>query len=52
MDTQGRNVTITVPGGYVAGGSYVLTISNNVRDQFGVGLPDSETGTVTWTTVP
>lgn len=51
-DAMGFNVNIIVPGGYLAGASYELQISTNVTDQFGVGLPESETASVTWTTVP
>ena len=46
------NVDIIVPGGYVAGATYELQISANVTDQFGVGLPESETTSVTWSVVP
>jgi hypothetical protein len=46
------NVDIIVPGGYVAGATYELQISTNVTDQFGVGLPESETTSVTWSVVP
>jgi hypothetical protein len=51
-DTMAFNVNIIVPGGYVAGASYELQISTMVTDQFGVGLPESETASVTWTVVP
>lgn len=51
-DTMASNVTITVPGGYLADADYELQISTMVTDQFGVGLPESQTASVTWSTVP
>ena len=50
-DSQGFNVNITVPGGYVAGAEYELQITTDVVDQFGVGLPESQATSVTWTAV-
>ncbi len=45
------NITITVPGGYLAGTEYMLIIETGLTDAFGVPIPETETTTVTWSTV-
>lgn len=50
-NNNNANVNIVVPGGYVAGTTYTLTVSEGVTDVFGVALPDAQTATITWTTV-
>ncbi len=47
-----QNVTITVPGGYLAGTTYTLTIETGAEDLFGIALPADEVTTVTWSTIP
>jgi hypothetical protein len=47
-----QNVTITVPGGYTAATTYSLTIETGAKDLFGIGLPDGQVRTITWSTVP
>lgn len=43
------SVTITVPGGYVAGASYELQVTTDVHDQFGIALPEANERSITFT---
>jgi hypothetical protein len=44
------NVNITVPGGFLADTEYMLTVETGATDDWGVGLPESEVRTITFTT--
>jgi len=47
-----QNVTITVPGGFLAATEYTLTVETGAKDAFGIELPEDQVKIITFTTVP
>jgi hypothetical protein len=52
IDQDAAKLNFIVPGGYLADTTYMLTVTADNFDAFGVALPEAQVTTITWTTAP